>query len=114
MKKTFIKLAMVGAIGMLALGNIANAQAPFDGKKFFEELNDRGGKFPANFDGKKFFDDIADQAGKSKAPFDAQKFFEELNNRGAKFPADFDGNKFFEDISSRGGGLPVGVVLKKK
>jgi len=114
MRKTILNLATAAAIGLLASVSIANAQqnAPFDGKKFFDEIASRGVSMPAGFDGKKFFDDISDRATQNKQ-FDGKAFFDELSSRGVKLPAGFDGNKFFEEIASRGVSMPPMVVMKK-
>ena len=94
MRKTFLNLATAAAIGLLASVSIANAQQK------------------APFDGKKFFDDISDRATQNKQ-FDGKAFFDELSSRGVKLPAGFDGNKFFEEIASRGVSMPPMVVMKK-
>ncbi len=108
MRKTFLNLATAAAIGLLASVSIANAQqkAPFDGKKFFDEIASRGVSMPAGFD------DISDRATQNKQ-FDGKAFFDELSSRGVKLPAGFDGNKFFEEIASRGVSMPPMVVMKK-
>lgn len=115
MRKQIVTLAIAGAFAVLAPLSMAIAQqkAPFDGKKFFDEVASRGVAMPAGFDAKKFFDEIATRASSSKSPFDGRAFFEELTNRGVKMPAGFDGNKFFEEIASRGVSMPPMVVMTK-
>ena len=106
MQKFALKLALAAAIGLAALGGPANAQQTtenFDGKKFFEELQSRGFKAPADFDGKKFFEEVTTRGYNSANKFDGKKFFEELQSRGFSAPANFDGKKFWEEQSRQGG-----------
>ena len=111
--KSFGKIVTAVAIGLLAATSAATAQtnAPFDAKKFFEELQQKGAKMPPAFDAQKFFDEIQQKGGQSSS-FDAKKFFEELQNRGAQMPPSFDPQKFFEEIQQKGGQLPPMVKVK--
>ena len=66
MKSSLIKIAAAAAFGVFALTASASAQQTaqaFDGKKFFDELSNRGFSAPAGFDGKKFFEEQTKTGG---------------------------------------------------
>ena len=63
--KSFGKIVTAVAIGLLAATSAVTAQtnAPFDAKKFFEELQNRGAQMPPSFDPQKFFEEIQQKGG---------------------------------------------------
>lgn len=112
MQKSAIRLALAGAICLVAAG-LAQAQSAagaFDGKKFFEEISSRGVN-TKGLDANKFFEELASRGVSSRAPIDAKKFFDELSSRGVNTQG-IDPNKFFEELSSRGVKMPDMMVVK--
>ena len=63
-----IGLIVAAGIGLMTV-TLANAQATFDPKLFFDDLQKQGAQLPPEFDGKKFFDDLQKQG----ASFDHEK-----------------------------------------
>jgi hypothetical protein len=112
MKRTAKGLIAAGMAGFL-MAAATQAAEPFDSKKFFDELGDRGGSVPSNFDGKVFFEDLEHKGMTSANRVGPEKFFDELQSRGVSLPSDFDGRKFLEECKHKGIGMPEMVDMKK-
>lgn len=111
MRKMVSKLVMAAGIGLLAATSMVNAQATFDPKKFFDDLQKTGAQMPPAFDPQKFFDDLQKQ-GAQAGSFDPKKFFDDLQKQGAKLPAGFDPQKFFDDLQKQGAKIPPIIKMK--
>lgn len=114
MHKATLRLALAGAITLLAAG-LAQAQTAsgtFDGMKFFQELSAKGVN-TRGLDASKFFEELSAKSVSSKAPISPKQFFEELSARGVNTQG-HDPNKFFEELSARGVKMPDMMAVPSK
>jgi len=112
MKRIAGELIAAGMAGFL-MAAAALAVDPFDSKRFFDELGDRGGSVPSNFNGGGFFEDLKHRGMTSANQIGTSKFFDELQSRGVSLPSNFDGKKFLEDCKHKGIGTPEMVDMRK-
>lgn len=112
MKRTASGLIAAGMVGLL-MATAAGAAEPFDSKRFFDELGDRGGSVPSDFNGKVFFEDLERKGISSGNRVGPKRFFDELQSQGVSVPDNFDGRAFFEDLERKGIGTPEVVDMRK-